>query len=257
MAKPHRIRCAEIWGGNHDDEMDVETSGVRACLYSKACESAEGGDVYYFSVCGSDLLTRVAIADVVGHGSNVACTSQWLYESLVDRMNSPQGNAVLADLNVATCAKGLKAMSTAVVAAFYRATNTLYFAYAGHHELLYLPKGSSQWTGLSPQDSDCVSGLPLGVVAECEFIQQEIPAKPGDRLFLYSDGLIEAANTTGELFGVQRLVELLNQIAESSLSAIRSEVLEAVMQHTNGTLDHDDVTFMVVELTDEELERGA
>jgi sigma-B regulation protein RsbU (phosphoserine phosphatase) len=253
MAKPHRIRCAEIWGGNRGDELDVETSGVRACLYSKAFDSAEGGDVYYFSVCGSDLLTRVAIADVVGHGANVASISQWLYESLVERMNSPAGNAVLADLNVATCARGLKAMSTAVVAAFYRTTGSLYFSYAGHHELLYLPVGSSQWTGLAPQESDCVSGLPLGVVADCEFIQQEVSAQPGDRLFLYSDGLTEAANAAGELFGAKRLLELLNRFAEASLSKIRSEVLDAVLQHNNGTLDHDDVTFMVLELTNEEL----
>ena len=44
-----RIKCAEIWGGIHGDELPVETSGVRACLFSRVCEGGKGGDIYYFS----------------------------------------------------------------------------------------------------------------------------------------------------------------------------------------------------------------
>ena len=49
LAMVRRIKCAEIWGGIHGDELPVETSGVRACLFSRVCEGGKGGDIYYFS----------------------------------------------------------------------------------------------------------------------------------------------------------------------------------------------------------------
>ena len=61
-----RIRCAEIWGGVHNCDEDILTSGITASLYSAAADGGRGGDIYYLSVCSSDLLTRIAIADVVG-----------------------------------------------------------------------------------------------------------------------------------------------------------------------------------------------
>lgn len=254
MYKTHKVRCAEIWGGNRGDELDVETSGVRACMYSNPSDGGKGGDIYFFSVCGSDLLTRVAIADVVGHGESVADTSEWLYDSLAARMNSADGDQVLADLNRASTAKGYKAMSTAVVAAFYRGKSQFYYAYAGHHDLLFLRSGSGQWEKLSPAPTDCVSGLPLGVVEDCEFEQQCLPASIGDRFLVYTDGLIEAIDANDVLFGEQRLIELLNEVSHASLSEIRSAVLSRLVEYTGGVLDHDDVTFMIVEITNDSAE---
>ena len=78
----HRIRCAEVWGGIRNAELEAVTSGVRASLFSSSCEGGEGGDVYYFSVCGADSLTRVALADVTGHGQTVSQVGRWLYDAL-------------------------------------------------------------------------------------------------------------------------------------------------------------------------------
>src|ERR1041384_444919 len=97
----HRIRCSEVWGGIQDVELDVATSGLTVSLYSAACDGGKGGDVYYFSVCGSDKLTRIAVADVAGHGEAVSHMSQWLYDAPVGRINSFQGKAILPDLNSA------------------------------------------------------------------------------------------------------------------------------------------------------------
>lgn len=250
--QPHRIRCSEIWGGNHGDELAVETSGIRACLFSRPCDGGKGGDIYYFSVCGSDSLTRIAIADVVGHGEAVSDTSSWLYDSLAARMNSADGNAVLSDLNKASADKGLKAMSTATIAAFYRADSHLYFSYAGHHELLFLPNGESTWRLLVPSEAEGVVGLPLGVMEDCEFQQQRIAASTGDRLFLYTDGLIEAMNESGEEFGVERLLGILNEHGRNKLTEVRQAVLSGLTRHAGESLGHDDVTFMIVEIANDE-----
>ena len=83
----YEIKCGEVWGGIRGTDVDAITSGVEACLFSSACDGGKGGDIYYFSVCTGDLLTRIAIADVMGHGKPVSDTSEWLYNSLQERMN--------------------------------------------------------------------------------------------------------------------------------------------------------------------------
>ncbi len=244
----HRIRCSEIWGGNRGDELSVETSGVRASLFSRACDGGKGGDIYYLSVCGNDLLTRIAIADVVGHGEAVAEISQWLYDALERRMNTLDGNEVLADLNRLSVDKGFDSMSTATTAAFYRTDDKLYFSYAGHHELLICRKGETQWQILDLDDTEGMVGLPLGVDEDCEFVQQSESVAEGDRIFLYTDGLIEASDTAGNLFEVERLLSVLNSQTGKSLTEIRKAVLDALYLHTDGQLDHDDVTYMIIEI---------
>ncbi len=63
---PNQIRCAEIWGGNGNADLDVCTNGINASVYSLACGSERGGDVYYLSVCTHDMITRMVVADVRG-----------------------------------------------------------------------------------------------------------------------------------------------------------------------------------------------
>ena len=64
----HRIHCAEVWGGIDHIDRDIVTGGLTASVYSKSSDGSRGGDIYYFSVCGGDQLTRIALADVQGHG---------------------------------------------------------------------------------------------------------------------------------------------------------------------------------------------
>ncbi len=245
--QPHRIRCSEIWGGNRGDELDVETSGIRASLFSRACDGGKGGDIYYFSVCGSDLLTRIAIVDVVGHGEAVSETSGWLYDSLLDKMNSAEGNLVLADLNKATVEHGFDALSTAAVAAYYRANSSLYYSYAGHHPLLRCAAGESEWKPLEAEDVNENVGLMLGVDEDAEYHQQAKDVNAGDRVFLYTDGVTEAMNADGIQFDAQ-LIDVLNQNSDRGLPEIRQAVLDALLSHTGQTLGHDDVTFMIIEI---------
>ena len=44
---PYPVRCSEIWGGNGNADLDVCTNGINASVYSLACGSERGGDVYY------------------------------------------------------------------------------------------------------------------------------------------------------------------------------------------------------------------
>lgn len=246
----HHIKCAEIWGGIRGDELDVETCGVRASLFSRACDGGKGGDIYYFSVCGSDLLTRIAVADVMGHGEKVSSTSQWLYDSLASNMNSSDGTQVLGELNHAAVEYGEEAMTTAVVAAFYRADRKFYASYAGHHEVLVNRKDESNWGAVESTRGEGMSGLPLGVDDDTTYVQSSVPLVAGDRVFVFTDGVVEAPSRNGELFGQDRLLNVLRNATGADIDAVRSHVLDGLLAHTKNELSHDDVTFMAVEILD-------
>ena len=179
-ATAHRIACSEVWDGIQGDELDVETGGVRGSLFSRACDGGKGGDIYYLSVCSADVLTRIAIADVVGHGEAVSETSQWLYDSLTKHMNSSDGSDVLGDLNRLTVDRGFSAMTTAVVAAIVRLNHNLLFSYAGHHPVLLKRQDDPGWIPINAEDSALASGLPLGVTVDGAYHQSQVQLGSGE-----------------------------------------------------------------------------
>jgi|SRR5580700_10011340 hypothetical protein len=69
---PYPVRCSEIWGGNGNADLDVCTNGIKASVYSLPCGSERGGDVYYLSACTHEMITRMVVADVRGHGERVS-----------------------------------------------------------------------------------------------------------------------------------------------------------------------------------------
>src|SRR5512139_3225657 len=78
-----RLKCSGIWGGIRNRDIEITAGKVIGSIYSAACcEGGKGGDIYYFGVCKGDLITRLAIADVVGHGEAVTEVSHYVYDSL-------------------------------------------------------------------------------------------------------------------------------------------------------------------------------
>src|SRR5271169_7024825 len=130
--EPYRIRCAEVWGGILAIDTDLVTAGLSASIFSTALDGDQGGDMYYVSVCKWDYLTRIAIADLRGHGGQVSRLSAWVYESMQKRMNTASGYKILADLNDTVKTRGFDAITTAVVVGYHNDKQKLYFSYAGH-----------------------------------------------------------------------------------------------------------------------------
>jgi sigma-B regulation protein RsbU (phosphoserine phosphatase) len=88
-------------------------------------------------------------------------------------------------------------------------------------------------------------GMVLGVFANGSYSQAEIEVGPGDRLLLFTDGVSEAENTSGECFGEERLVDLLRKNAHREADAIRETILHAVTQFCGGQFQ-DDLTTVVL-----------
>jgi sigma-B regulation protein RsbU (phosphoserine phosphatase) len=249
----YRIQCTEIWGGIRNQEQDVCSAGIVASLYSSAADGGKGGDIYYLSVCGSDLLTRVAIADVVGHGEAVSEVSQFIYDALKKHMNDPREDEVLQEVNRVATERGISAMTTAAVISFYRNDNNLRFAYAGHHPVLVNQKRHSTWDDAVIRQTESLesgefANIPLAVSYNSVYVQQSMPLASGDRLFIYTDGVIEALDRDEEHYGVKRLKLLLEEKGRAPIQELRTVVLNDVLEHTGGDLTHDDVTFLAIEI---------
>jgi serine phosphatase RsbU (regulator of sigma subunit) len=81
-----RLQCKEIWGGIRNQDIEVSAGKVIGSIYSVSSEGGMGGDIYYFGVCKGDTITRLAIADVTGHGEAVSEISRYVYDSLKAHM---------------------------------------------------------------------------------------------------------------------------------------------------------------------------
>jgi sigma-B regulation protein RsbU (phosphoserine phosphatase) len=243
--EPYRIHCAEIWGGASAIQDDVITPGVRAAIHSSASGAAKGGDLHYLSVCAYDTLTRIAVADVRGHGEAVSDLSEWLYQSLEKRMNDFDSSTVLKDLNSVVHAKGFEGITTAVVATIHRDKGLINYSYAGHPPALLCRAGKCR-----PLEAGAGSGpsnLPLGILRGTDYTLQTARMMPGDRLFFYSDGVSECPGVADELYGDARMVAELRRTLALPLAEARSAIVRDLVAFANGCLFHDDCTFLLVE----------
>ncbi len=93
------------------------------------------------------------------------------------------------------------------------------------------------------------SGLPMGLFCGGRFSVQAVSLRPGDMLFLYTDGLTEARNPDGEEYGLDRLVTLLAGSRASAPGALASECLDDLAAFRAGARRSDDLTLMVVRRT--------
>jgi sigma-B regulation protein RsbU (phosphoserine phosphatase) len=85
----------------------------------------------------------------------------------------------------------------------------------------------------------------LGLFPESLYEQGEVRLRAGDRLLFFTDGVTEAANDAGELFGEERLLRLLVEHRHQSASELRETILAAVTDFIGGSFQ-DDVTLMVL-----------
>ncbi|MFZ2447864.1 MAG: GAF domain-containing SpoIIE family protein phosphatase [Syntrophobacteraceae bacterium] len=88
-------------------------------------------------------------------------------------------------------------------------------------------------------------GPPVGVLPGQQFPAAAIPVKPGDSILLATDGLIEAKNARGELFGWQRLEEAIRS-GDSDVESIKSRVSRAIEDFVKDRPQADDTTMVVI-----------
>jgi sigma-B regulation protein RsbU (phosphoserine phosphatase) len=144
-------------------------------------------------------------------------------------------------------------MTTAAVVAYYREESEARVSYAGHPPVLYMQAKDMAWSYAKPpgrkgQNDGFLLNIPLAIDLDTLYSQIKISMAPGDRLFAYTDGIIDAPNPEGESFGLARLKDALDANTGASLSELKSAVLKTLHKFTENELTHDDVTLIAMEI---------
>ncbi|BCS55937.1 PP2C family protein-serine/threonine phosphatase [Geobacter sp. SVR] len=201
------------------------------------------GDFYdYFAIDQNRL--GVLVADVSGHGVQsgmVATAAKAGLQMLLDRGVHAAGE-LLAGINSAVLATSSNAMMmTAVVAVFDRSTHAVSLANAGHP---YPYRYCAADGGVSMLEG--VGGFPLGFDSDSEYVELTVDFRCGDRLLLFSDGIVEALNEAGEEFGYARFEAAIEQGISGGPGEFRQGLVRAALQFGNADGFDDDVTIVVV-----------
>ncbi len=159
----------------------------------------------------------------------------------------------MGQINQLISDRGLDAMTTAAVVAYYTQEREARISYAGHPPILYKRVSERAWSYAKPpgriaQNDGFPLNIPLAIDMDTQYGQFTIPMVSGDRLFIYTDGIIDTPNPEGESFGLARLKDVLDANAEASLSELKSAVLKTLNQYAQKELTHDDVTLIALEI---------
>src|SRR5688572_17128198 len=102
MKSEHHLKCAETWAGNRRTSSIAELPRLRLWIHSRAFGASDaGGDVHYVSVCPNCLMSRVALADVSGHGRAVQSLGDKLRELMQKYLAAFEQVSLMKDLNEA------------------------------------------------------------------------------------------------------------------------------------------------------------
>ena len=209
-----------------------------------------GGDLYDVVQAG-DGSWFVAIADVSGKGVPAALLSSMLQAALRTQAANVRSPAeILRNINhLMYRSTAIQQFATFFLARVDGERLELSFSNAGHNWPVLL-RSSGERRFLER------GGLILGIQERVEFEEERVSLLPGDLVVLYTDGISEAADATGEQFGEERLYETLSAMP-SALPAreVTERVLATLREFLDGTEAQDDITLMVLKVLEPAAQR--
>lgn len=199
--------------------------------------SAVAGDFYDFME--SDRGLSVLVADVSGHGVPAALIASMVkiaYSAQSERVEHPA--AVLTEVNRILCGKIRGQFVTGGCLFFDARGETVTYASAGHPPLIRVhPAGGATQVKLQ--------SVLMGFLRAAEYEEVELSLGVGDKLVLYTDGIVEATNGRGNFFGVERLLACIEEYAPRSAETLANAIWEHVRSWSGKPFD-DDVTLVVI-----------
>jgi sigma-B regulation protein RsbU (phosphoserine phosphatase) len=193
------------------------------------------GDFYDFLVA-DDHQAGLLIADVSGHGVPAALIASMVKMAATSqREHAADPQKLLTEMNSALCGNTQSQFVTAAYVHLDARTSQLRYSAAGHPPMLLLRAGEVI--------EILENGLILAILKDAAFTTATHSLKAGDRLVLYTDGILEAKDARGEFFGEEQLYGTLRATAKLSPSDAADRILSSV-QRWAKTQD-DDLTLLI------------
>jgi sigma-B regulation protein RsbU (phosphoserine phosphatase) len=200
---------------------------------------AIGGDLYDFIPYSMSRLGLV-IGDVSGKGAPAA-----IYAALVSGIIrshapiEPAPSEMLSAVNLSLAERRIEAQFVSIIYALWDDTlRTLTVSNSGLPRPIYVHNGKNEVIE--------ATGLPLGLFDEAEYDEFEFRMKPGDMFVFFSDGILDARNRKGEMFGRTRVEKIVAECTDKSAACVVDSLFKAAAEHTAGGEPFDDMTVVAI-----------
>lgn len=203
-----------------------------------------GGDYYDFFTLGEDGID-IVIADVSGHSVGAALIMAETRTALrAEAQSARSANEALDKLNRLLYEDLTRAelFITMFYIRYNCAASLLTYANAGHNRPLLFRKNAAACLSLDAE------GLILGIKPEVEFEEKSVSLEKEDILLLYTDGVTEAQNSANELFGPERLCDIIMQNHDSRPRDIINIVLGELDEFCNSKPLEDDISMVIMKI---------
>jgi sigma-B regulation protein RsbU (phosphoserine phosphatase) len=204
-----------------------------------------GGDFYDYFFVDDDHLA-VLIADVSGKGMPAALymmTCKIGLKTVISRGGTPAER--LAMFNDLLCEENIADMFVSVWLGIIEiSTGKMTAANAGHEYPIFRRRGEEQDMFALYKDKH---GLVLGAMEGVRYRNYEVDLKPGDFLFVYTDGVAEANNADHELFGTERTCMALNRDPDCGPDGLIANVREEINRFVKDEPQFDDITMLCLQ----------
>jgi sigma-B regulation protein RsbU (phosphoserine phosphatase) len=207
--------------------------------------SAVAGDFYDFLQLRPGCL-GIVVADVAGHGVPAALVAAMVKVAVSSQINDgADPGKVIAGLNSVLCREAEGQYATAVYLFLDEEKLAGRYSAAGHPPLLLWRHATRTLSELN------AGGLLLGVRRNEAYPQSEFSFEAGDRLLLYTDGLVEATNPNGKEFGEARLSDFIDAHESLPAEQLAERLLQEVLAwpgNGNQRPQADDITVVVIDI---------
>ena len=197
------------------------------------------GDIYrYFKFKGD--YQGVFFADASGHGVSAALITVitlLTLQEVIAKQISPKN--LMTEVNKLLAIRLDTTYYATAVFLLFDSKGKLYATNCGHNTIFILPKNTDQRIEIKSH------GPPLGLLEESVYPLQSFPIKKGDKVFVYSDGLIETEGENNEQFGLERLFQNLEETRNADNKFIKESLQEKFLEFARHYID--DVSFMLLE----------
>jgi len=204
---------------------------------------AIGGDLYDF-VSYSQSRTAIVIGDVSGKGAPAAIFAALVSGILRSHAPIEPGPAeMLSAVNYSLVERKIEAQFVSIIYAVWDDANlTLQVANSGLPRPVHCRDGKVEIIE--------ATGMPLGLFEDPEYDELSFKARPGDMFVFFSDGILDATNAKGELFGRTRAEKVIAECYENSAESLVNSLFKAASEHAVGVETFDDQTVVAIKVKD-------